>query len=88
MGLPRLLMLDEPSLGLAPRLVTETFDTLRGLRDEGLTVLLVEQNMHQALALADMGYVLETGRVALAGPSRDLLANPLVQSTYLGVGAS
>jgi branched-chain amino acid transport system ATP-binding protein len=88
MGLPRLLMLDEPSLGLAPRLVTETFDTLRVLRDEGLTVLLVEQNMHQALALADMGYVLETGRVALAGPSRDLLANPLVQSAYLGVGAS
>ena len=69
MGLPRLLMLDEPSLGLAPRLVTEMFDTLRVLREEGLTVLLVEQNMHQALELADVGYVLETGRVVLAGPS-------------------
>jgi branched-chain amino acid transport system ATP-binding protein len=88
MALPRLLMLDEPSLGLAPRLVTETFDTLRMLRDQGLTVLLVEQNMHQALQLADMGYVLETGRLALSGASRDLLANPLVQSAYLGVGTS
>jgi branched-chain amino acid transport system ATP-binding protein len=87
MGLPRLLMLDEPSLGLAPRLVTEMFATLRSLRDEGLTVLLVEQNVHQALELADTGYVLETGRIVLSGDSQDLLANPQVRSAYLGVGA-
>ena len=85
MGLPRLLMLDEPSLGLAPRLVSEMFDSLRVLRQEGLTVLLVEQNVHQALELADVGYVLETGRVVLSGPSGDLLASPLVRSAYLGV---
>jgi branched-chain amino acid transport system ATP-binding protein len=87
MGLPRLLMLDEPSLGLAPRLVTEMFDSLRTLRSQGLTVLLVEQNVHQALELADVGYVLETGRVVLSGPSQDLLADPRVRSAYLGVGA-
>jgi branched-chain amino acid transport system ATP-binding protein len=85
MGLPRLLMLDEPSLGLAPRLVSEMFDTLRVLREQGLTVLLVEQSVHQALELADTAYVLETGRVALSGSSRDLLANPRVRSAYLGV---
>jgi branched-chain amino acid transport system ATP-binding protein len=87
MGLPRLLMLDEPSLGLAPRLVSDMFDTLRVLRDQGLTVLLVEQNVHQALELADTAYVLETGRLVLSGPSQQLLANPLVRSAYLGVGA-
>jgi branched-chain amino acid transport system ATP-binding protein len=87
MGLPRLLMLDEPSLGLAPRLVLEMFDTLRMLRQQGLTVLLVEQNVHQALEFADTGYVLETGRVVLSGPSAALLANPLVRRAYLGVGA-
>jgi branched-chain amino acid transport system ATP-binding protein len=85
MGLPRLLMLDEPSLGLAPRLVSEMFDSLRVLRADGLTVLLVEQNVHQALTLADVGYVLETGRIVLSGPSSDLLASPLVRSAYLGV---
>src|SRR5205085_1375235 len=83
MGLPRLLMLDEPSLGLAPRLVTETFDTLRQLREQSMTVLLVEQNVHKALEVADRGYVLETGKVVLSGPSRDLLVNPQVQSAYL-----
>jgi branched-chain amino acid transport system ATP-binding protein len=85
MGLPRLLMLDEPSLGLAPKLVSEMFDTLRLLRREGLTVLLVEQNVHQALEFADTGYVLETGRVVLSGPGAELLANPRVRSAYLGV---
>jgi branched-chain amino acid transport system ATP-binding protein len=85
MGLPRLLMLDEPSLGLAPRLVSEMFDTLRTLQSEGLTVLLVEQNVHQALELATRGYVLETGRVSLSGPSSELLANPHVRAAYLGV---
>src|ERR1700687_5277987 len=87
-GLPRLLMRDEPSLGLAPRLVSEMFDSIRALREQGLTVLLVEQNVHQALELADVGYVLETGRIVLSGPSDDLLASPLVRSAYLGVGAS
>ena len=87
MGLPRLIMLDEPSLGLAPRLVSEMFETLRMLREQGLTVLLVEQNVHQALELADTAYVLETGRLVLSGPSQQLLANPLVRSAYLGVAA-
>jgi branched-chain amino acid transport system ATP-binding protein len=87
MGLPRLLMLDEPSLGLAPRLVGEMFDTLRVLRQEGLTVLLVEQNVHQALELADEAYVLETGRTVLSGPSAELLADDRVRNAYLGVGA-
>jgi branched-chain amino acid transport system ATP-binding protein len=87
MGLPRLLMLDEPSLGLAPRLVSEMFETLRTLRQQGLTVLLVEQNVHQALGLADMGYVLETGRVVLSGPGPELLADARVRTAYLGVGS-
>jgi branched-chain amino acid transport system ATP-binding protein len=85
MGLPRLLMLDEPSLGLAPRLVSEMFDTLRALQAGGLTVLLVEQNVHQALELAARGYVLETGRVTLQGPTPELLANPHVRAASLGV---
>jgi branched-chain amino acid transport system ATP-binding protein len=63
------------------------FETLRVLRQQGLTVLLVEQNVHQALEFADTGYVLETGRVVLSGPSAQLLANPQVQSAYLGLGA-
>jgi branched-chain amino acid transport system ATP-binding protein len=87
MGLPKLLMLDEPSLGLAPQLVTEVFGVLRLLRQEGLTVLLVEQNVHQALELADNAYVLETGRVVLSGPSKELLADPRIRTAYLGVGA-
>jgi branched-chain amino acid transport system ATP-binding protein len=85
MGLPRLLMLDEPSLGLAPRLVREMFATLGTLRQAGLTVLLVEQNVHQALEFADTGYVLETGRVVLSGACSELLTNPRVRSAYLGV---
>jgi branched-chain amino acid transport system ATP-binding protein len=87
MGLPRLLMLDEPSLGLAPRLVAEMFETVRLLRQQGMTVLLVEQNVHQALELADAGYVLETGRMVLSGSSRALLADQRVRSAYLGLGA-
>jgi branched-chain amino acid transport system ATP-binding protein len=86
MTLPRLLMLDEPSLGLAPRLVLETFETLRRLRqEEGLTVLLVEQSVTQALELADYGYVLETGRVVLQGSAGDLLSDARVREAYLGV---
>jgi branched-chain amino acid transport system ATP-binding protein len=87
MGMPRLLLLDEPSLGLAPRLVSETFRTIGRLREAGITVLLVEQNMRQALALADYGYVLETGRVVFEGTSSALLADPHVQAAYLGVAA-
>ncbi len=83
---PRLLLLDEPSMGLAPRIVQEIFTHVSRLRGElGLTILLVEQNARAALAIADRGYVLETGRVVLQGSSEDLLANRDVQRAYLGV---
>lgn len=83
---PRLLLLDEPSMGLAPRIVQEIFSHISRLRAElGLTILLVEQNARAALAIADRGYVLETGRVVLQGSSEDLLANRDVQRAYLGV---
>ena len=84
LGRPRCLLLDEPSLGLAPRVVLAIFDTIRRIRSEGITVLLVEQNARAALELADRAYVLETGRVLLAGTGRELLDNPLVQKAYLG----
>ncbi len=82
---PRLLMLDEPSLGLAPLLVAELFQTLRAINREGVTILLVEQNVHQALAIAHEAYVLETGRVVSAGPARDLLHDPYIKEAYLGL---
>ncbi|MDQ4058501.1 MAG: ABC transporter ATP-binding protein [Actinomycetota bacterium] len=83
---PRLLMLDEPSLGLAPMLVTLVFDTVRRLHEEeGLTILLVEQNLHKALGVADRGYVIETGRVKLQGASSELLSDDSVRSAYLGI---
>jgi branched-chain amino acid transport system ATP-binding protein len=85
MSRPKLLMLDEPSLGLAPLMVQEVFRALREVRDAGITVLLVEQNVSQALELADRGYVLETGRIVLQGPSRELLENPHVRGAYLGL---
>ncbi len=85
MGLPRLLMLDEPSLGLAPMLVREVFDTVQRTVHEGLTVLLVEQNITEALNIADRGYVLETGRTTLTGTGQELLADDHVRRTYLGV---
>jgi branched-chain amino acid transport system ATP-binding protein len=81
---PRLLMLDEPSLGLAPRLVTEIFRIIKDLNDEGLTVLVVEQNAHIALQLAQTAYVLEVGRVALAGPSTELQEHESIRKSYLG----
>ncbi len=82
---PRLLLLDEPSMGLAPRMVREIFAHVARLRKEfGLTILLVEQNARGALAIADRGYVLETGRMILQGPSEDLLSNKDVQRAYLG----
>jgi len=82
---PRMLLLDEPSMGLAPRMVREIFAHIVHLRKEfGLTILLVEQNARGALAIADRGYVLETGRMVLQGPSEDLLSNKNVQRAYLG----
>jgi len=82
---PRLLMLDEPSLGLAPLLVVELFQTLQAINREGVTILLVEQNVHQALAIAHEAYVLETGRVVSSGPARDLLRDPYIKEAYLGL---
>ena len=82
---PRLLLLDEPSMGLAPRLVQDVVDQILRVRNEGVTVLLVEQNAEMALAISDSGYVLETGRVALSGSGQSLLANDQVRNVYLGV---
>jgi len=85
MGHPTLLLLDEPSMGLAPLLIGEVFRIVEGLRDDGITVFLVEQNTHAALAIADVGYVIETGAIVLSGPGPELLANEQVQSAYLGM---
>jgi branched-chain amino acid transport system ATP-binding protein len=82
---PRLLMCDEPSLGLAPVVVAQVFDTIRRLHAEGLTILLVEQNLKKALEMADRGYVVETGSIANQGTATDLLADPTIRSAYLGV---
>jgi len=84
MAEPRLLLLDEPSLGLAPLLVEEIFRIIREIHDNGTTVLLVEQNANKALSIADYGYVLETGTVSLAGDSRQLLRDDHVRRSYLG----
>ena len=85
---PRLLLLDEPSLGLAPKIVTRIFHTLRELKQEGKTILLVEQNARQALQVADHGYVLERGRIAFSGSGEALLNMPEVRQTYLGQSAA
>ena len=87
MARPRLLLLDEPALGLAPLLVREVFAALRRIREQGVTVLLVEQNVHHALTLADRAYVLETGRVTLSGTSAALARDPRVQQQFLGADA-
>jgi len=81
---PRLLMLDEPSLGLAPLVVRDIFDVIQQLHRRGVTILLVEQNVRQALQIADRGYLLETGRVVLSGPVPELRTNPEVERFYLG----
>jgi branched-chain amino acid transport system ATP-binding protein len=86
MSSPRLLMLDEPSLGLAPLIVQEILAIVRSLRDDGVSILLVEQNARAALESSDHGYVLETGEIALEGGSRTLANDPRVQATYLGGG--
>jgi branched-chain amino acid transport system ATP-binding protein len=83
MSRPRLLMLDEPSLGLAPLIVQRIFSVIQQLHEEGVTILLVEQNAHLALTVADRAYVLETGEVRLAGPAKQLIDNPEVRKAYL-----
>ena len=88
MGKPKLLMLDEPSLGLAPLIVREIFNIIAGLRASGVSILLVEQNARAALQVSDYGYVLETGELAMEGPSAELAANPRVAATYLGERAA
>ncbi|WP_408654928.1 ABC transporter ATP-binding protein [Jatrophihabitans sp.] len=84
MGKPRLLLLDEPSMGLAPLIVKQIFDIVREINSTGVTVLIVEQNAAQALALANRGYVLETGELVLSGTGRELLADDRVRAAYLG----
>ena len=81
---PKILMMDEPSLGLAPLVVQGIFDIIRTINKEGVTVLLIEQNANMALKIADLGYVLETGRITLTGSGRDLLKNEDVKKAYLG----
>jgi branched-chain amino acid transport system ATP-binding protein len=85
MARPRLLLLDEPSMGLSPVLVEQVFTIIGELKDRGLTILLVEQNANAALAIADRGYVIETGRIALTGTGEELLKDGRVRSAYLGV---
>jgi len=85
MSNPRLLILDEPSLGLAPIIVEKVLDTVRTINDEGVTVLLVEQNIHDSLNIASRGYVLEEGKIVLEGKSRELLSNTHIKEVYLGL---
>ncbi len=87
MSAPRLLLLDEPSLGLAPLIVRDILTIVRGLRDEGVSILLIEQNARAALQCSDHGYVLETGEMVLSGESAALACDPRVQATYLGGAA-
>jgi len=84
MSRPRLLMMDEPSLGLAPLLVKEIFRIIKEINQQGVTILLIEQNANAALRIADQGYVMETGRIVLQGTGRELLANQQVKTAYLG----
>jgi len=85
MARPKLLMLDEPSLGLAPKLVRQVFEVIKQINKEGITVLLVEQNVFHSLSIADTGYVLENGRVVLEGEGEELLNNKHVKKAYLGI---
>ena len=84
MSRPRLMLLDEPSMGLAPKIAEEIFKTIKRLKQQGVTVLLVEQNARMALAVAERGYVIETGQVVVQGPSEELLRNREVERAYLG----
>ena len=85
MARPKLMLLDEPSMGLAPLIVDQIFEIIAGLKRRGITVLLVEQNAYAALAIADRGYVMETGRISLSGTGRALLEDSKVRTAYLGV---
>ncbi|NEV80074.1 ABC transporter ATP-binding protein [Rhodopseudomonas sp. BR0C11] len=85
MGQPKLLLLDEPSLGLSPILVDQILDAVVAMRNSGITILLVEQNAAAALEIADRGYVIETGRIVHAGPAAELLTDPKVKAAYLGI---
>jgi len=87
MGAPKLLLVDEPSLGLSPLLVKENFAVIRRINEQGVTVFLVEQNVHQTLGIAHRGYVLSKGRVVARGTAQDLLANEQVREAYFGEGA-
>ena len=84
MSEPKLLMLDEPSLGLAPKIVGEVFNTIERLRDEGITILLVEQNAYAALNISDRAYVLENGEIAMSGNAQDLIGDDTIRQKYLG----
>jgi branched-chain amino acid transport system ATP-binding protein len=84
MGRPKLLMLDEPSLGLAPLIVREVFQIIRGIKDEGTTILLVEQNARQALDVADFAYVMEGGMIVASGPAASMRSDPAIVAAYLG----
>jgi branched-chain amino acid transport system ATP-binding protein len=85
MSNPKLCMFDEPSFGLAPKLVIELFNTIESLKEHGITVLLVEQNVRHALEMADRAYVIENGRIVLEGKARDVLQNDYVKKAYLGL---
>ncbi len=84
MSRPKLMMMDEPSLGLAPLIVKDIFSIIKEINKQGVTILLIEQNANMALRIADQGYVLETGRIALTGTGRELLADESVKAAYLG----
>jgi len=84
MSHPKLLMLDEPSMGLAPILVEQIFDIIKELHKDGTTILLVEQNARAALHIADRGYVLETGKIVTSGTGKELLDSPAIKKAYLG----
>jgi len=85
MSRPQVLMLDEPSLGLAPKLVDEVLDTVRRLKSQGMTILLVEQNVREALDISDRGYVIQTGRIVIEGSGRKLLASDQFRQAFLGI---
>jgi branched-chain amino acid transport system ATP-binding protein len=85
MSRPRLLMLDEPSQGIMPKLVDEIFQAVKRIRDAGMTVLIVEQRMAEVLEIADRAYILQTGRVLMQGPAADIRSNPDVRKAYLGL---
>jgi branched-chain amino acid transport system ATP-binding protein len=85
MAHPRMMLLDEPSMGLAPVLVEDIFETIQEINQEGTTILLVEQNAHMALQVADRGYVIQTGEIVLSDSAENLRKNPMVQKAYLGI---